>query len=168
MAGAPGPRVIVGLNGSYGSLAALRIGAAEAERRGCELMLAHAVQGLVAPNEWPAERERQRALMNAALRQALGGPPPGLRIAYAVIEYLEPGPGLARLADEYDLLVVGARRTRRAWWWRPGVDTYCARHAKCPVLVVPQPALLELVRTARRRREMRRSLDQVPVGRSVG
>lgn len=163
MAGTPGPRVIVGMSGSYGSLAALRVGAAEAERRGCELLLAHAVQELVAPTGWPAERERQRARMRAAMHEALGAPPPGLRIAYATIEYMEPGPGLVRLATDRDLLVVGTRRTRRTWWWRPGVDTYTARHAACPVLVVPPPALIDLVRTARRRREVRRSLAQLPV-----
>jgi nucleotide-binding universal stress UspA family protein len=161
MAGVPGPRVIVGMSGSYASLAALRVGVAEATRRGCELMLAHAVQGLVAHNAWPAERERARAKMNMALHQAFGGHPRGLRISFAVLEYLEPGPGLARLATEDDILVVGGRRPRRSWWWRPGVDTYCVRHARCPVLVAPPPVLLDLVRTARRRREMRRSMDQL-------
>lgn len=163
MAGVPGPRVIVGMDNSYGSLAALRFGVAEAARRGCELMLAHAVQGLVPHNSWPAERERARARMNANLYQSLGGPPPGLRICYAILEYIEPGPGLAGLATPNDLLVVGKRPSRRHLWWRPGTDTYCARHAPCPVVVVPPPALLDLVRTARRRRDLRRSLDQLTV-----
>lgn len=161
MAGQPGPRVIVGMTSSYGSLAALRVGAAEAGKRGHELMLAHAVQGIVAPNAWPAERERVRARLDTAVRQALGGQPPGLRVTYAVLEYLEPGPGLTRLAGEDDLLVVGARTPHRSVWWRPGTDTYCVRHARCPVVVVPPPALLHLVRTARRRRDLRRSLDQL-------
>jgi nucleotide-binding universal stress UspA family protein len=169
MAGIPGPRVIVGMDGSYGSLAALRYGVAEAARRGCELMLAHAVQGLVPHNAWPAERERARARMTACLHQSLGGPPPGLRISYAVLEYVEPGPGLAHLAAPDDLLVVGGgRSSRRAWWWRPGTDTYCVRHARCPVIVVPPPALLDLVRTARRRRDLRRSLDQLSTAPAAG
>jgi nucleotide-binding universal stress UspA family protein len=163
MAGITGPRVIVGFDGSYGSLAALRLGVTEATNRGCELMLAHAVQGLVPHSAWPAERERARARMNAALHQTVGGPPPGLRLCYAVLEYVEPGPGLSGLATPQDLLIVGGRRTRRPWWWRPGTDTYCVRHAPCPVVVVPPPVLLDLVRTARRRRDLRRSLDNLAI-----
>jgi hypothetical protein len=55
-----------------------------------------------------------------------------------------------------DLLVVGAGGAGRLGrYLRPSVTTYCARNARCPLLVVPEPELLRELAALRRRRVWR-------------
>jgi len=51
----------------------------------------------------------------------------------------EPGPGLARFSEEFDLLVIGARRRGPVSRLLSGsAAKYLARHTNCPLLALPQ------------------------------
>lgn len=144
-------RIIIGANGSPGSIRALRYaedlarfsaatlvpviawtppGGDMAERRAPSAELRRA---------W-AEAARDRLL--AALDAAWAGKPDGLGVR-AVIARGQPGPVLVDAADSGDdLLVLGTgRRTMRSWLVSGRVTRYCLRHASCPVLAVPPAAL---------------------------
>ncbi|QUQ64386.1 universal stress protein [Kutzneria sp. CA-103260] len=142
-----GRRVVVGVDGSPGSLRAV----AEARSRGAALVSALAW--------YPAEGEMvHRPGVDRYLRElressawqrltkawddALGGVPPDVD-PLLVVACGRAGPVLVDIADEEnDLLVVGAgsrNRLRRALI--RSVPRYCAARAGCPVLVVPPSPL---------------------------
>ncbi|MFE6056981.1 universal stress protein [Kitasatospora sp. NPDC056446] len=145
------PRVVVGVSGSLGSLAALHRGVAEARERGAELLpvLAweppggeHGYRRSPCPPLLAAVREAAEQRLRDALDAAFGGADPGVPLRPVVIRG-ETGPALVHVADRPgDLLVLGRgggvlhRRLRRS------VPGYCARRAGCPVLTVPVPELL--------------------------
>lgn len=145
------PRVVVGVSGSLGSLAALHRGVAEARDRGAVLVpvLAweppggeHGYRRSPCPPLLAAVREAAERRLGDALDEAFGGADPGVPLSPVVIRG-EAGPALLHVADRPDdLLVLGRaggplrRRLRRA------VPGYCARKAGCPVLTVPVPELL--------------------------
>jgi len=68
-----------------------------------------------------------------------------------------------------DLLVVGfGRRGRLARLRRGSVRRYCLAHARCPVLVVPQPDMISEVRfssRAWRKHEAARPVENTQAGR---
>ncbi|CAM5714887.1 hypothetical protein SGLAM104S_00482 [Streptomyces glaucescens] len=115
---ATGPRVVVGVSGSLGSLTALARAAAEARRRGAELwpVLAWEPPG----GELSARRTTAAAVLaedwerlagerlRTALSDVLGSPDLQLP-GQALLAREAPGPALVRIADrEDDVLVVGA------------------------------------------------------------
>ncbi|MFJ6514595.1 universal stress protein [Streptomyces sp. NPDC091406] len=140
-------RVVVGVNGSLGSLAALHRAAAEAQERNADLHVVLAWQlpggGLGGRATYGAAvlRECREAAVED-LRTILGTSfavrGPGVTLSGLTVRG-EPGAVLveaARSAD--DLLVVGAGRRGR--WFpglRPSVTRYCLTHATCSVLAVP-------------------------------
>ncbi|MFJ9693996.1 universal stress protein [Kitasatospora sp. NPDC101183] len=158
--GGPAPRVVVGVSGSLGSLAALHRGVAEARRRGAELwaVLAweppggeHGYRRSPCPPLLAAVREDAERRLHEALDAAFGGTDPGVPLQPVVVRG-ESGPALVHLADRPgDLLVLGQsggllrRRLRRS------VAAYCARRADCPVLTVPVPELLHDLEALHRR-----------------
>jgi nucleotide-binding universal stress UspA family protein len=150
-------RVIAGVSGSVRSLAALRVGAAEARSAGAELLpvlawtppggeLAYARSPCpLLLRVWEQEaRERLRI----ALDEAFGGMPGGL-VVHPVIVRGPPGPALVGTADRPDdLLVVGCGR--RGWLGRVvhgAVSRYCLAHVGCPVLAVPAPEMIRELRS---------------------
>lgn len=159
MAREPVAKVIVGVDGSLGSLEALRVAVQEARERGCPLVVAHVVGWAGAEETWEAARERGNRVVHDSIRDALGGVPADLRVTRTIVERAAPGPGLVYLADADSLLVVGARLTRSTW--RAGVDTYLVRNAPCRVLTVPAPPLLRMARTRKARRDWRRGVEQL-------
>ncbi|MFH8385657.1 universal stress protein [Kitasatospora sp. NPDC018058] len=154
------PRVVVGVSGSLGSLAALHRGVAEARERGAVLVpvLAWEPPGgelgyrrSPCPPLLAAVREAAEQRLNEALDAAFGGADPGVPMRPVVIRG-QSGPALVHVADRADdLLVLGRsggplrRRLRRS------VSAYCAREAGCPVLIVPVPELLHDLESLHRR-----------------
>ncbi|MFC0845349.1 universal stress protein [Streptomyces noboritoensis] len=143
--GGPGPgRVVVGVSGSLGSLAALRAAAQEARRSGRRLVAVIAWEPpegeymyLRHPDRaWAAHWEQDaRQRLDAAFADAFGGLPQGVEVRKAAVRG-RPGPALCTVAHRPDdLLVVGARTGA----WRTRVRRYVLRHAECPLLTVPAP-----------------------------
>ncbi|MER5784923.1 universal stress protein [Streptomyces mobaraensis] len=145
-------RVIVGVDGSAGSVAALRQGAREAARHNAVLcpVYAWAPPGgeaadalSPAPADVCAHWERAAATVVRETCEAAFGPaPPGTVLRPRTVR-AAPGPALVALArDPGALLVVGTgghgplHRVLRG-----SVSRHCLRHARCPILVVhPDPA----------------------------
>jgi nucleotide-binding universal stress UspA family protein len=166
-----GPRVIVGVDGSYGSLEALRVAVAEARRRRYPLVVAYALEHATGAEGWLVAESAGYQVIEQSIAEALGTPPTDLDVIQNVVEFVSPGRALVYLSsDPGDLIVVGARVARGLGrLWRSGADTYCVRHAACPVLVVPPPDLLRLVRTSRReRRDWQRGITDLVSGAGSG
>lgn len=154
-------RVIVGVSGSLGSLAALRRAVAEARRLDAVLVpvLAwHPVGGEFAYRSHPCppllavwERAARKRL-DTAFEQCLGGYPAGLRIHPVVVRDEQPGHALVQMADRADdMLIVGAgRRGRVARLFHGSVSRHCLAHARCAVTAVPPSELQEALESAAR------------------
>jgi len=141
-------RVVVGVDGSPGSGAALRFAAAEARLRGGELHVVHAwidtVSGYGGP-PWAVPvttvREQADATLRGSLEQAWPTGSPGVQIRAETVEGVE-WDVLTRVAAGADLLVVGSRG--RGGWsglLLGSVGLHAITGAPCPVAVVrPVPA----------------------------
>ena len=144
-------RVIVGTNGSPGSLQALRYGEALARAHGAVLLpvLAWELPGGDYAERVTPSGELRQVWQNLACRQlrdallAVWGKVPDDPL---VQSHLERGPAgwvLVNLAcHPGDVLVVGAgRRGTLARMVFSRVSRYCLAHAQCPVVAIPPPAL---------------------------
>jgi nucleotide-binding universal stress UspA family protein len=138
-----GGRVVVGVDGSAGSAAALRFAAEEARRRGGELHVVHAfvdtVSGYGGP-PWAVPVTTLREQADATLRESLQEmePPgsPGVRVRAETVEGVD-WDVLTRVAAGADLLVVGSRG--RSGWSAlllGSVGLHAVTDAPCPVAVV--------------------------------
>ncbi|MET9893390.1 universal stress protein [Streptomyces sp. NPDC006465] len=172
------PRVVVGVNGSPGGLAALHRARYEARRGGTELVavfaweppggsLAHRRALCPLPLE-DLRRDAGRRLL-AALEAAFGTAGPGVPYRAVVVQGAG-GPALVDTADrEDDLLVVGAgSRGPVLRALLPSVARYCLAHARCPVLAVPPSPLADHLSAVHRRIALRLPLDarELTEGRS--
>ncbi|WP_367134068.1 MULTISPECIES: universal stress protein [Streptomyces] len=139
-------RVVVGVDGSEGSLAALRLAAREAARhraRLCPVLAWQPPGGEASDAVNPApedvrriwEREARERL-DAACDAALGTSGDRLRIAPVVVR-AAAGPALVACArHDTDLLVMGSGGHSLLHRMRYGsARRHCLRHASCPVLV---------------------------------
>ncbi|WP_329376610.1 universal stress protein [Streptomyces sp. NBC_01351] len=141
-------RVVVGVTGSLGSLAALHRAAAEARVRDAELRVVLAWQSPggelgsrngLSPSALAECRtaavERLREVLGTAFRAAK----PGVTLTGLTVRGTPPGAALVDTARGVeDHLVVGTgSRTPMRRLLRPSVACYCVAHAACPVLVVP-------------------------------
>ncbi|MGK4581363.1 universal stress protein [Kitasatospora sp. HPMI-4] len=142
-------RLVVGVSGSLGSLAALHQAVAEARRTDAEVLAVlvweppggeHGYRRSPCPPLLSSFRDAAVERLRTALDEAFGGAPTGLGARFqSQAVRSEPGYALVRLADRPgDVLVVGAGHGSRL---RPSVARYCLRHATCPVLAVPRPPL---------------------------
>lgn len=140
-------RVIVGVDGSVGSLQALRRGVSEARLREATV---YTVLAWTPPGGEAIDRRTPNAhlrrfwektawgQLQTAWEQALGGFPSDVDVRMLVARGT-PGRVLVSLADdETDLLVIGAgRRSRLRRAVISSVARYCTARARCPVLAVP-------------------------------
>ncbi len=147
-------RVIVGVNGSPGSLHALRHAADLARGDHAALI---AVLAWMPPGGDLADRTHpspylRKVWQDAAWQRlweaiglALGGVPDDVAFEPEVVRG-EPGQVLTNLASQPgDLLVIGAgRRGPLAHALSCRASRYCVAHARCPVVAVPPPALAQV------------------------
>ncbi|MFC9330169.1 universal stress protein [Kitasatospora sp. NPDC057015] len=137
-------RVIVGINGSLSSLAALYRAVEEAGRR--DALLVPVIAWSTADRELRPVSELEHAArrrLDTAFEQAFGGYPADLVIRPLVVRS-EPGSALVAAAGRPDdLLVLGSGhhgRVQRAL--HGSVAGHCRAHARCEVVVVSPSALL--------------------------
>ncbi|MFJ5230518.1 universal stress protein [Kitasatospora sp. NPDC088391] len=143
-------RVVVGVSGSLGSLAALHRAVAEARRSGGQVLALHAWEppgGEFGHRRSPcppllsAVREAATERLAAAVEQAFGGARPGVDLTARTVRGETVAALLAAADRPGDLLVLGPSGS----WLRRGlrgpVGARCLRRASCPVLVVPRPEL---------------------------
>ncbi|MFF4247330.1 universal stress protein [Streptomyces sp. NPDC001822] len=141
-------RVVVGVSGTPGGLAALHAAAAEARVRAAELW---AVLAWDAPGggvggrgldslspTLPLHREDAAARLRDALDLAFGIGGPGVPVTGLAVRGT-PGAVLVDTARGPECVIVvgtgsGGALSRRL---RPSVARYCLAHAECPVLTVP-------------------------------
>jgi len=141
-------RVIVGVSGSPGSLQALRVAETLARSREAALV---PVIAWVPPGGDAADRgqpsvhlrllwqEAACALLRDALAAVWGQGPVDVEVR-PYVQRGEPGRVLTSIASEPDdLLVLGAGRRGALRMFRCRVSRYCAAHASCPVVLVPEP-----------------------------
>ena len=136
-------RIVVGVDGSAGSAAALRFAAEEARRRGGELHVVHAfvdtVSGYGGP-PWAVPvttlREQADATLRGSLQEMEPHASPGVRVRAETVEGVD-WDVLTRVAAGADLLVVGSRG--RSGWSAlllGSVGLHAVTDAPCPVAVV--------------------------------
>ena len=109
-------RIVVGVDGSHASMAALRTAFEHAAERECELVVVHAWEAkdaqdptLQTDSSWPAyEGELERAVGEEI--SAIGAEHPAVKVVHRV-ERSSPVAALIQAADTADLVVVGARGT---------------------------------------------------------
>jgi nucleotide-binding universal stress UspA family protein len=139
--------VVVGVDGSDGSVEALRFALEEARIRGAKLRAVNAwhIPPAVYGAGWaPAsvDLDEYRKLAEAALQKSLedvGAEASGVTVT-PVLEEGQPADVLCAEADNADLLVVGSRGLGGFRGLLLGsVSQQCAHHAPCPVVVVPAP-----------------------------
>ncbi|QIY72665.1 universal stress protein [Streptomyces sp. RLB1-33] len=164
-----GPRVVAGVSGSPGSLAALRRAAAEARRGGAELLVViaweppggdFAHRSALSPLPMAMLRRDAGRRLLAALDTAFGDAGPGIPYRGLVVRGT-PGRALVETADRADdLLVVGPGcrgRLHRSLF--PSVARYCLAHAVCPVLTLPPSPLSRELASVHRRIRLWLPLD---------
>ncbi len=147
--------VVVGVDGSEESVAALRVAAEEAGRRGAGLKVVHAwvmpvFESVPDPFlvEWSgpidpdpqatieAFRQGAEAVLDGALSRA-GDALSGLEVEKVLIEE-QPEHALVEAAKGADLLVIGSHGHGRLHDLVLGsVSHYCAQHSPCEVEIVP-------------------------------
>ncbi|HET6503484.1 MAG TPA: universal stress protein [Amycolatopsis sp.] len=172
-------RVVVGVDGSLGSLQALRRAVTEARLRDREVwsVLAWSPPGGEAAyrrspcppllREW---RDEQLRRLRQAWDEALGGVPGDLDVSLWVVRG-HPGRVLVEFAGHPDdLLLVGTGRRGRVRRWRGGSTLrHCLAHARCCVVAVPPSTLEEeLTGTFLRRTLTRRTLSRLTLETTPG
>jgi nucleotide-binding universal stress UspA family protein len=151
-------RVIAGVSGSAGSLAALRYAAAMARTEGAELIPVIAWMppgGDLADRRFPCQ-ELRAAWRNgaenrlwSAISLAIGGPPDDVAFSPRAVRG-EAGEVLSSLsAEPGDMLVIGTGRRGPGRLFGAKVSRYCLAHARCPVIAVPPSDLAAHVRGLR-------------------
>lgn len=140
-------RIVVGVDGSDASKAALAWAADEAELRGADLLALLAWMPMVAvPGPWPAmvparvpeEVEQSANATLAAVVDEVLGEEPKVHVVERVV-HGAAAPALVEAAGYAELLVVGSRGLGGFTGVLLGsVSHQCAQHAGCPVVIVRQ------------------------------
>ena len=144
----PAP-VVVGVDGSLDSIAALSWAARQAHSTGARLLVVHAWQVAHAAPVVRGRRSSRMPSRERVARDAHANVESALRrsgchmqdaaVDVAVLEG-EPGPTLVVAAQEASVLVVGTRgHGPVARMLLGSVSAYCTEHATCTVVVVPTP-----------------------------
>lgn len=139
-------RVIVGVSATLAGYQALRYAAAHAAMHDVPMVAVRAYQ-TPGPGNGPQWRDMLAALAReeliTAFVDALGGIPTHIHVDRVAVDGV-PGPTLVAIASQpTDLLVIGGSQPGRlSPYRRAAVARHCSRHAMCPVVIVPPPAIL--------------------------
>jgi nucleotide-binding universal stress UspA family protein len=134
-------RIVVGVDGSTGSQAALRFALAEASRRGAqvEAVIAWYVPAMAAEAGLSANYD-PAGWARSTLEGELAAVPAGDVPLTGRVVQGHPTAALLEVAAGAELLVVGTRgRGGFTGLLLGSVSQYCAANAPCPVVVVPRP-----------------------------
>lgn len=143
--------VVVGVDGSPASTAALSWAASEAQRTGDQVRVIHireqpAVRFTIANRRYvgisdeAVEAKLRRDV--ASLRNQLGSAVDAIDVSVDAVDG-DPKQVLVDLSHRVDLLILGAEgRGRRRGLLLGDVVSHCLRHAACPVVVTPPPQRL--------------------------
>jgi nucleotide-binding universal stress UspA family protein len=125
-------RVVVGVDGSPQSLAALRWARDLAREEGCPLVALHVHTFGRLPRDVEPELGEARAWLERVVTDELGA-----GTAMCEVEVGAPGEAVLRAVGDEDLLVLGARGTGGFAGLHLGsVSDQCCRHAPCAVAIV--------------------------------
>ena len=138
--------VVVGVNGSPASQAALRWAVEDARRRGCPVDVVsawHPEYGVMI-GQVPAEvlmamspqamKDTAQKALDAAVRGF-----EGVEIRSVLVEG-DPRDVLTKASENAELLVVGSRgHSTMVEVILGSVSSYCVHHASCPVVVIREP-----------------------------
>jgi nucleotide-binding universal stress UspA family protein len=143
----PQPRIVVGVDGSPGSYAAMRWATEQAQMSGATISAVCVLEPVV-PLDFTGAgfaavsqldpRELQRCgheVLSHVIDGATGGNADD--IDRAVIEASNPGQALVRAARGASMLVVGAHRHHGLGFLLGSTGASCVRQATCPVVVIP-------------------------------
>ena len=145
-AAAPDGPVVVGVDGSGDAQAAVGFAAAEADLRGCAVLVVHAWTrpgphrpGSALPVDLATDSVRAGA--ERLLSESIAGWPakfPGVDFQRLLV-HGHPRQALMDAGQSAGLLVVGSRgRTEPPVWELGSVSRYLLHHAPCPLVVVPR------------------------------
>lgn len=141
--------VVVGVDGSPGSKAALAFALQEGLARGSTVevvttwLMGPAVSDIATATTFEEEEAKARECQETALAEVLAGFDQRPTISQVVLQNYG-GHALVEAAHDAALLVVGSgRKSLVARALLGSVSEYCVRHARVPVVVVPDPARLE-------------------------
>lgn len=133
-------RIVVGLDGSPSSIAALRWAARQAELTGAELDVIMTWEWpmsygwSVIPSNYDPTSDCEKVLADAV--SVVRSERPGLVCRSTVLEG-HPAPLLVKASKEAELLVVGSRgHGQFAGMLLGSVSEHCAANAHCPVLIL--------------------------------
>jgi nucleotide-binding universal stress UspA family protein len=140
------PRIVVGMDGSPGSLMALRVALEEAKLRQAPLRVVMAWQlswsetALETPTLVKQVEEHAAETLEAALASVDHGRGTGVEVSGELVNG-HASTVLLEAAHDATLLVVGTRGTGGVSGTLVGSVAHAAiHHARCPVLVVPRTA----------------------------
>ena len=150
-------RIVVGVDGSATSDAAIRWAGREAAMRKANLTLLHVlppglpVWGLahsmapLPPDYGEMQEEDGQRVLELARRVANGAIPPGADVeVHSELIFSNPVPTLIDVTKDAQMIVVGCRGQGA---WRRGllgsVSTALVHHAHCPVAVIHDPAVAQ-------------------------
>ena len=146
-------RIVVGIDGSEHSHRALVWAVTEAARLGARLLVVHALRFEVSPTD-PNALEATRQIGRVAqhvLDHEVAWACAGGAAAEGSLVCADPGRALVDLSADADLLVVGRRgQGRLAATLLGSVSSACVRHARCPVVVVPDAVRAGLAQNVER------------------
>jgi nucleotide-binding universal stress UspA family protein len=141
----PMSRIVVGVDGSAGSVRALRFALDEAKARGADVKavaawhvpsMVYEASATMAPLDLASYPEFAQVGLERGLEQAAAARS-GVEVSSAVHKG-QPADVLCAEAQGADLLVVGSRGLGGFRGLMLGsVSQQCAQHASCPVVIVP-------------------------------
>jgi nucleotide-binding universal stress UspA family protein len=137
-------KIVVGVDGSEASRAAVRWAAAEAAVRGVDLVAVEAWEfsPLIFAADVPVALDELRATVTEHLHGVVADEvtDPSVRVSEVVGEKA-PVPALLEMCDPDDVLVVGSRgRGGFAGLLLGSVSQQLAQHGVCPVVIVRPPS----------------------------